>query len=84
MKKIISAILSIAMLSTTMIGLAVATNAEEYETEYMIPYVSPEKIPTIDGTATRRRVEYALQIEINKDTEGAWITDIGDMTQTPR
>lgn len=83
MKKIISAILSIAMLSTTMIGLAVATNAEEYETEYMIPYVSPEKIPTIDGTATDEEWSNALQIEINKDTEGAWITDIGDMTQPP-
>lgn len=83
MKKIISAILSIAMASTTMIGMATATNAEEYETEYMIPYVSPEKIPTIDGTATDEEWNNALQIEINKDTEGAWLTDIGDMSQPP-
>lgn len=83
MKKIISAILSIAVASTTIIGMAVATNAEEYETEYMIPYVSPEKIPTIDGTATDAEWNNALQIEINKDTEGMWITDTGDETQPP-
>ena len=77
-KKVFSAAMACVVSVSMLAGFAVSGNAAEKEVEYVIPYVSPAKIPTIDGVSTAGEWDKALVIDVNKDTVGAYYTEQGD------
>ena len=66
-------------------GFADISSAEEItvDQDHVIPYVQPEKVPTIDGKLTSEdEWANALKITIDKDTDGVATSDLDDGSGT--
>ena len=85
MKKTLSMVLFFAMILSFATGFAVMSPAQEItvDQDHVIPYVQPEKVPTIDGKLTSEdEWTNALKITIDKNTDGVATSDLDDGSGT--
>lgn len=83
MKKMVSFVTSCALSISLISGMCISGQAAKEDTDYVIPYVAENRVPVIDGVSSPGEWDKALVIDVNKDTEGVWVTDVEGLTEPP-
>ena len=81
MKKVVSTLLSVAMVAAMATGFAVSSSAEDVTVKGVIPFTTPSKVPTIDGKISGSEWDKAYTLDLSNDTVGA--VDEGSAMNNP-
>ena len=81
MKKVVSTLLSVAMVAAMATGFAVSSSADEVTVKGVIPFTTPSKVPTIDGKISGNEWDKAYTLDLSNDTVGA--VDEGSAMNNP-